>query len=63
MVDLLVLPSLDQLIFIMEILFTFVIKQAALMRRSTILSLPLQLVFPVLCVDENASWQTDSEPL
>ncbi len=47
-VDLLVLTSLDQLLFILKILFTYVTKQAAtLMRRSTVLSLPLQLVFPV----------------
>jgi len=31
-----------------KILFTFVTKLAALMRRSTVLSLPLQLVLPVL---------------
>jgi hypothetical protein len=31
----------------MNVLLTFVIKQATLMRRSTVLSLPLQLVFPV----------------
>jgi hypothetical protein len=45
MVDLLVLTSLDQLIFILKILFTFDTKQAILIRRSTVLSLPLQLVF------------------
>jgi len=45
-VDLLALTSLDQLISILKILFTFVAKQATLMRRSTVLSLPLQLVFP-----------------
>jgi hypothetical protein len=33
-------------LFIMIILFTFLQKQAVLMRRSTVLSLPLQLVFP-----------------
>jgi hypothetical protein len=46
MVDLLVLTSLDQLIFVLKILFTLVSKQATLMRRSAVLSLPLQLVFP-----------------
>jgi hypothetical protein len=45
-VDLLVLTSLDQLIFKLKILFAFVTKQATLMRRSTVLSLPLQIVFP-----------------
>jgi hypothetical protein len=44
-VDLHVLISLDQLLLIMKILFTFVIKQAALMGRSTLLSLPIWLVF------------------
>jgi len=44
-VDLLVLTRLDQLIFILKILFTSVTKQATLMRRSTVLILPLQLVF------------------
>jgi hypothetical protein len=32
----------------MKILFTFVTNQAILKRRSTVLSLPLQLVFPYL---------------
>jgi len=45
-VDLLVLTSLDQLIFILKILFSFLTKQATLMRRSTVLILPTQLVFP-----------------
>jgi hypothetical protein len=45
-VDLLALISLDQLLFILKILFTYVTQQATLMRRSTVLSLPLQLVFP-----------------
>ncbi len=47
MVDLPVLTRLIQLIFIMKMLFTFVTKQATLMRKSTVLSLPLQLVFPL----------------
>ncbi len=46
MVDLLVITSLDQLIFIMKILFTFTTKQTTSMRRSIVLSLPPQLVFP-----------------
>jgi hypothetical protein len=44
---LLELSSLDQLPLIMKILFTYFTKQAALMRRSTVLSLSLQSVFPV----------------
>jgi hypothetical protein len=44
-VDLLVLTSLDQLVFIMKILFTFVTKQVVFMRRSIVLS-PLQLAVP-----------------
>jgi len=42
----LVLTSLDELHFILKILFTYVTKQATLMWRSTVLSLSLQLVFP-----------------
>jgi hypothetical protein len=45
-VDLLVLTSLDLLVFILKILFSFFTKQATLMTRSTVLSLPPQLVFP-----------------
>jgi hypothetical protein len=44
-VDLIVLSCLDKLIFILKILFTFVSEQATVM-RSTVLSLPPQLVFP-----------------
>ncbi len=46
MVDIHVPTSLGRLIFKMKILFIFVTKQAALMRRSAVLNLPLQLVFP-----------------
>ncbi len=46
-IDLLVLISLDQLIILLKILFTFLHK-ATLMRRSTVLSLPILLVFPDL---------------
>jgi len=46
-VDLLVPTSKDQLLFILKILFTFFTKQAMLMRRSTVLSLPVEIVFPV----------------
>jgi hypothetical protein len=45
-VDLLVLTSLDHLLFKSKMLFTFFTKQANLMRRSTVSSLPPQLVFP-----------------
>ncbi len=44
-VDLL-LRSLDQLLFKLKILFTFHTKLGALLWRSIVLSLPLQLVFP-----------------
>ncbi len=45
-VDLLVLACHDKLLFILEILFTIVTKQATLLRRLTVLSLSLHLVFP-----------------
>ncbi len=45
-IDLLVLTSLDQLGFILKILFSFLTKQATLMRSLSVLSLPPQLVFP-----------------
>ncbi len=45
-VDLLVLSSLDQLLFQLKILFIFVKNQATVMWRSSVLSLPLQIVFP-----------------
>jgi hypothetical protein len=45
-VDLLIITNLDQLPLILQTLFTFFTKQATLMRRSTVLSLPLQLGFP-----------------
>jgi hypothetical protein len=51
MVDLLVLTSLDQLIFILKILFNFVTEQATL-TRSTVLSLPPQLEFLALTITE-----------
>ncbi len=46
-VDLLVLTSSYSALFKLKILFTFVSKQATLKRRSTVMSLPPQLVFPV----------------
>ena len=45
-VDLLVLTSLDQLLLTLKVLFTFFTKQPTIMRRSTVLKLPPQLVFP-----------------
>jgi hypothetical protein len=42
-VDLLVLTSLDELLFILKILLTFVTKHATLMRRSTVLNLPVRV--------------------
>jgi hypothetical protein len=46
-VDLLVLTSLDHLLFIQKILLRFLTKKASLVRRSTLLSHPPQLVFSV----------------
>jgi hypothetical protein len=46
MVGLLVLTSLDQLLFTLKISFTLFKQQATLIRSSTVLSLPPQLVFP-----------------
>ncbi len=45
-INLLILTSLDQLLLIMKILFKCFTRQAILMRRSIVLSLPLQLVVP-----------------
>jgi hypothetical protein len=45
-VDLLVLTSFDQFFIYFKALYPFVTKQVTLMRRSTVLSLPLQLEFP-----------------
>ncbi len=45
-VDLLAPTSLDQRLLIVKTLFPFFTKQTTLMRRSTVLSLSLQLVFP-----------------
>ncbi len=45
-VDLLVLTSFDKLLYILKILFSYFTKQVTPIRRSTVLSLPLQLVFP-----------------
>ncbi len=52
MVDLLVPTSLCQLILELKILLNFFTKQAPLMRRSTVMSLPLQLVFPGLSLTD-----------
>jgi hypothetical protein len=53
-VDLLVLTSLDLLLLISRTLFFFT-KHGDLIRRSTVLSLPLQLVFPALAIRVNYS--------
>ncbi len=45
-VDLLVLTGLVQLLFILKILITFYTIQPTVMRRSIVLILPAQLVFP-----------------
>jgi hypothetical protein len=50
-VDLIVPTALDQLLIILNILFTVVEKQARLMRRSIVLSLSLQLEFPGECFE------------
>jgi hypothetical protein len=58
--DLLVLTNLDHVVLIMKI-FTLVTKQVTLMRRSTILSLPVQLVFPGLnCEDQSELFLTEA---
>jgi hypothetical protein len=44
--DLLVVTSLDNLLLILKTFFYFFTKQATLLRRSTVLRLPLQSVFP-----------------
>ncbi len=46
-VDLLVLTSLNRLLFILKRLFTFLTKHPTSIRRSTVLSLLPHLVFPV----------------
>ncbi len=45
LIDLLDLTSLDKLIFILIITFNLVTKQVTLIRKSIVLSLPIQLVF------------------
>ncbi len=45
-VDLLVLTSLNQLLFKSKIFFKFLTKQAVVMKRSTVLTLSPQFVFP-----------------
>jgi len=55
-VDLLVLAILDQLLFKLNLLFTFLTKQATLIRWSTVVILPLQLVFPTIG-DMLTHWQ------
>jgi hypothetical protein len=57
MVDHLKLINLDQLLFILKMFLTFFTKQATLMRRSTVLTLPPHLVFPGL----DNQWQMDGK--
>ncbi len=45
-VDLLALPSLDEVVLILKMLFTSFMRQVILIRRSTVLSHPLKLMFP-----------------
>ncbi len=45
-IDLLVPTSLEQLLFVIKILFTSFTRHGVLMRRSVVQTLPLQLVFP-----------------
>jgi len=45
--DLLVLVRLEELVCMLKIFFTFFVKYTTLMRRSIVLSLPIQIVFPV----------------
>jgi hypothetical protein len=45
-IDLLVLTGLDQLLFQLKTLFSYITKQAFSIWRSTELSLPFQSVFP-----------------
>jgi hypothetical protein len=47
-VGLLAVTGLDQLLFVLKILFILFTKHATLKRRSTVLSLPLQLGFPAV---------------
>jgi hypothetical protein len=54
-VDLLALTSSYQLLLIMQTSFTFYIKQAALMRRSTVMSLTLRWAFPAPATVYSAS--------
>ncbi len=46
--DLLVLTSSDLLLFLLKILISLFTKRATLFKRSFVLSLPFQLVFPAL---------------
>ncbi len=62
MVDLHVLSSLDQLLFISKISLFFFTKIVNLMRSSTVLSLPTQLVFPVLAYQSVSLSRVSSEP-
>jgi len=59
-VDLLVLISLEQLLLLWKYYLLIFTKQATLMRRSTVLSLPPLLVFPALTMkSNNLGWEAN----
>ncbi len=51
--ELLGLTTLAQLLFKLKILFSFFTKQATVMMRSIVLSLPPQLVYPALSISHS----------
>ncbi len=57
-VDLLVLTSYNELRFVLKTLLTFFTKQAILMMRLIVLSLPPQLVLPGLVYRETISYSS-----
>ncbi len=61
MVNLFLLTSFDQLIWMLKNIIRLS-KQAILMRRSTVLSLPFQLVFPDLIVNGGGKYFVTSAP-
>ncbi len=60
--DLLVLTSLDQLLFLVKILFPFFVKQATLI-RPIVLSFPPQLVFPGVYCSQGTLTETEGSVL
>ncbi len=59
-VHLLALTSTDQLLLIIQTLFNFFTKLPTLMRRSTVLSIPLQSVFHDNVAQNNVTLQYDT---